>query len=265
MASVIGQRWDVQNYSAVTGVIPRAGELVCVNNTPDFQAEVIALVGDGSTNIEVLYSKWKVKFGSKLPPANGEGEVLRANVQNEPVFSKIGMQKSINVDNEYSGNNSVVPMYNRYNPQRWSYSEVNTPYGIPTLNENGYIKSEQLGGGVNPEITNPIDPPVGSVVFAVKGGGGLGNSGGFGNATSGGGTFPSFNITNYVALYFSGHYPAANGHYRLSPLSYSFDYPVGGVWQEISPELIQIAGSLNSNGGFGCADYYYGHMYRRVA
>jgi len=59
MIKTIGQRWSVQSYgdSAIRALVPKEGEMVCVNDTPDHGDSVIGLMGNGTSTVERLYEK----------------------------------------------------------------------------------------------------------------------------------------------------------------------------------------------------------------
>jgi len=73
MANVVGQRHEIYSYRDVETITPRKGEIIIINNTFEYKASPITLVGDGLNNVEVLFQKWN----------NGEGSPFRTEAEQD--------------------------------------------------------------------------------------------------------------------------------------------------------------------------------------
>jgi hypothetical protein len=79
MARVIGQRYEVYNYQQVKDEIPRRGETIIVNNTPDHGASAVTLLGNGKKTVETLYQEWNNGMGSPFRTA-ADQDVIDAGI-----------------------------------------------------------------------------------------------------------------------------------------------------------------------------------------
>jgi len=77
MNNVIGQKWKVYDFNNVKRVIPKKGELICIENTPDFDNQVIDLMGNGDANVEELYKTW---MSDEEPKENSKKAVKSGGV-----------------------------------------------------------------------------------------------------------------------------------------------------------------------------------------
>ena len=69
MATVIGQKWKIYDFNEMRdqGVILELGEVIKVINTPDFDAEIVTLTGDGTRNIEAIYEVYMKQIRGQIP------------------------------------------------------------------------------------------------------------------------------------------------------------------------------------------------------
>jgi len=69
MANVVGQRHEIYKYQRVEDIIPRKGEIIIVNNTPDYGVSPVTFVGDGFKTVQTLYREWNNGVGSPFRTA----------------------------------------------------------------------------------------------------------------------------------------------------------------------------------------------------
>jgi hypothetical protein len=65
MANVIGQRWRVYKFDEVKEVTPKKGEMICIDEVPGYDKQVINLIGNGD-NVEKLLTDWMEHDGGNI-------------------------------------------------------------------------------------------------------------------------------------------------------------------------------------------------------